>query len=257
MMMSAHDSGGPSRADFALWAFCMLAVLGLHGGAVFWLRDINPPKIGVPTPPPPILLELAPEPVAPPPPLEPSPPEPPPPQAAPEPPPPEPEPPPPPKREEPAVVPDVVLRVPKPPPVRRPPPPPRPVVHEPPPVERPVAPPVAAPPVSAPPAPVAAAPPTGAVAARWQSAVAAYIARFRQYPVSAQRRGDEGVALVHFSVDRAGNVSSVSLVRSSGHPDLDSEATAWVARAQPVPAPPPEITQSRIELVIPLRFELH
>jgi protein TonB len=73
----------------------------------------------------------------------------------------------------------------------------------------------------------------------------------------AQRRGDEGVALVHFVVDRAGNVSSVTLVRSSGHPDLDREATAWVMRAQPVPPPPPEIAQNRIELAIPMRFALH
>jgi protein TonB len=49
----------------------------------------------------------------------------------------------------------------------------------------------------------------------------------------------------------------VTLARSSGHPDLDREATAWVARAQPVPPPPPEITQTRIELLIPMRFELH
>ena len=86
--------------------------------------------------------------------------------------------------------------------------------------------------------------------------MAAYIARFRQYPVAAQRRGDEGVALVRFVVDRAGNVSSVTLVRSSGHADLDSEAISWVGRAQPVP-PPPEIAGSRIDLVIPLRFALH
>jgi protein TonB len=95
------------------------------------------------------------------------------------------------------------------------------------------------------------------VSVRWESTVAAYIARFKHYPVTAQRRGDEGVALMRFMVDRAGNVSSVALVRSSGHADLDQEAQSWIQRAQPLPAPPPEITQSRIELVIPLRFTLH
>jgi protein TonB len=145
--------------------------------------------------------------------------------------------------------------MPKPPPVTHP--PLRPVVRQAAQVAPPAVPPAQAKPATAAPAPASAAPPPGMLAARWESAVAAYIARFRQYPVMAQRRGDEGVALVRFAVDRAGNVSSVSLARSSGHPDLDREATAWVARAQPVPPPPPEITQSRIELMIPMRFELH
>jgi protein TonB len=254
MMMFEHDAGRPARADLARWGVCMLAVLGLHGAVVFWLRDINPPKIGLPAPTPPILLELAPEPVAPPPP-EPLPPEPAPPQTLLEPPPPEPALPPP--QEEPAPPPEAVLPVQKPPPVKRPPPPPRPVTHQLPVRPRTVAQSAQAPPAQAPVAPVPAAPPPGALAARWESTVSAYIARFRQYPVMAQRRGDEGVALVHFVVDRGGNVSSVVLVRSSGHPELDREATAWLARAQPVPPPPPEVTQSRIELVIPMRFALH
>jgi periplasmic protein TonB len=252
MIISDHHVWRPTKADYARWGLCMLAVLALHGVAVWWLRDIDPPKIGLPAQTPPILLELAPEPVAPPPPPEPAPPQPLPREASP----PVPEPPPPPPPEQHAAPDEAALPVLKPPPVKRP-PSPRPVVRQPPPVVQPTPPAAASTPAPAPPAPVQAAPPQGALASKWESAVAAYIARFKQYPVLAQRRGEEGVAVVHFVVDRAGNVSSVTLVRSSGHPDLDTEATAWVARAQPVPPPPPEITQSRIELKIPLRFELH
>jgi protein TonB len=252
MILSGHDVWRPSKADFARWGACMLAVLGLHGAAVFWLRDVNPPKIGFPVTTPPILIELAPVTATPPPPPEPFPSEQRPRMDLP----PSPEPALPPRQEESATAPDAALPVPKLPPVKRP-PPPRPVVRQPPLVAQAAAPPVLTPPTSGPAAPIPAAPPRGVLAAHWESAVAAYIARFRQYPVLAQRRGEEGIALVHFVVDRAGNVSSVTLIRGSGHPDLDREATAWVARAQPVPPPPPEITQSRIELMIPLRFELH
>ena len=109
---------------------------------------------------------------------------------------------------------------------------------------------------AAPPAAPAAAAPSPQVAANWQGQLVAHIALFKRYPVAAQRRGDQGVAYVRFVIDRNGNVLSATLARSSGHAVLDDEATAWLERAQPLPKPPPEIAQDRMELILPMRFAL-
>lgn len=90
----------------------------------------------------------------------------------------------------------------------------------------------------------------------WQNALRAHVALFKRYPLLAQRRGEQGVALVRFLLDHSGRVRSVTLVHSSGHSDLDDEALAWIRRAEPLPPPPPEMGQGPTELTIPLQFEL-
>jgi protein TonB len=94
------------------------------------------------------------------------------------------------------------------------------------------------------------------VPATWQDALRAHLARFKRYPVQAQRRGVQGVVLVRFTMNHAGMVLSVAVVRSSGHRELDEEARRWIERAQPLPRPPPEVVSDPVELVIPLRFAL-
>jgi len=106
-------------------------------------------------------------------------------------------------------------------------------------------------------APVQSAPAPNQAPATWQGSVRAHLALFKRYPLLAQRRGEEGVAQVRFVMDHAGRVVSVVLIGGSGHTDLDQEALAWIQRAQPFPAPPPEMGQGPVELLVPLRFELH
>jgi periplasmic protein TonB len=116
---------------------------------------------------------------------------------------------------------------------------------------------------SAPPAPPAvrqaatpAAPPPGETLAAWQAQLLAHLALFKQFPPGAQERGEQGVVEMRVTLDHAGHVLSMSLVGSSGYPDLDAEAASWIARAAPLPAFPPEITARQVNLVIPLRFTL-
>jgi protein TonB len=45
-------------------------------------------------------------------------------------------------------------------------------------------------------------------------------------------------------------------VRSSGTSALDEEALALLRRAQPFPPPPPELSGSRVDLTVPIRFNL-
>jgi periplasmic protein TonB len=111
----------------------------------------------------------------------------------------------------------------------------------------------------APPAPVTAAPVRGGapqVAPSWQTLLIRKLQQAKRYPSEARARGEQGVALLTFSVDRAGHVLTRRIVRSTGHPDLDNEAMELVARAQPLPAFPPSMTQAQLNLTVPIRFSL-
>ena len=111
----------------------------------------------------------------------------------------------------------------------------------------------------APAAKVAAAPQnaTGASAAvspaKWQARLMAHLERRKRYPAGARQRREEGVVTVRFAIDGGGNVRSATLVRSSGHAELDDAVLALVRRASPVPAPPPGAPH---EITAPVRFSI-
>ncbi|CAD7030319.1 energy transducer TonB [Pseudorhizobium endolithicum] len=70
--------------------------------------------------------------------------------------------------------------------------------------------------------------------AKWKSRVQSKIARnARRCPGN-----DTGTAAVRFSFDGSGNITSVSLSRSSGNSAIDNYIVAAVRRASPIPAPP-------------------
>lgn len=90
-----------------------------------------------------------------------------------------------------------------------------------------------------------------------------YIARVRAllesnkaYPKAARMRKQQGVARVVFVIDRSGHVLDCRLAGPTGHPLLDQEALAMVARSDPFPAPPHTIKGDRIELDAPVEFSL-
>jgi protein TonB len=84
----------------------------------------------------------------------------------------------------------------------------------------------------------------------------AHLARFKRFPPAAQRRGEQGVVLMHLTIARSGAVLAMSMARGSGYADLDEEAQAWLTRAQPVPPFPAEIGAQQMEIAVPLRFTL-
>jgi len=70
--------------------------------------------------------------------------------------------------------------------------------------------------------------------AKWKSRVEARIARnARKCP-----GGGTGTAAVRFSFDGSGNITNVSLSRSSGDSEIDGYIVSAVRRASPIPAPP-------------------
>lgn len=86
--------------------------------------------------------------------------------------------------------------------------------------------------------------------------VRAWLERHKEYPRQAQLRRQEGVVYVRFVMNRNGEVLSHSIERSSGHTLLDREVTSMLQRAQPLPVMPPELPQHRLEVVLPVAFNL-
>jgi periplasmic protein TonB len=109
------------------------------------------------------------------------------------------------------------------------------------------------------PAPVTAKPVKAAapnVEPSWLTNVVRQLQRFRRYPAAARSRKEEGTVMLSFSVDRAGHVLSRTIARSSGHPDLDDEVMALIARAEPLPPFPASMPQQQMDLTLPMRFTL-
>ena len=91
---------------------------------------------------------------------------------------------------------------------------------------------------------------------QWKTALVTRLERYKRYPSEAQARGDEGVAQLAFTVDRSGGVHNARIVRSSGSSLLDRATLDLIARAQPLPAPPPDIRGSQIAIVVPINYNL-
>jgi periplasmic protein TonB len=94
------------------------------------------------------------------------------------------------------------------------------------------------------------------IEASWQTSLLRQLQRFKRYPAGAQSRNEQGVVLLSFSLDRTGHVLAHSVARSSGFPDLDNEVMALIMRAEPLPAFPASMPQTRLDLTVPIRFSL-
>ncbi|TWA58536.1 outer membrane transport energization protein TonB [Azospirillum baldaniorum] len=256
----------------ARWGGSLVVVLGAHAllalAALSWHVAMEeapaaPPAVMLDLPPmpetpaaepPPTLESMLPEPELPPEPvIEPEPEPEPIPEIAPEPPPPVPaevalpEPPPKPKpkpKEEPKPKPKAE------PPKPRPQTPPKAVTEAP-----ANAAPAAAPPASAP-AQAAPVMRNSNALPTWHGAVLGHLERYKRYPRIAQMRRQQGVPQVHITLDRQGRVLAVRLHKGSGFEALDEETIALVERASPLPAPPPDVAQDRMELVVPVQYFL-
>ena len=129
----------------------------------------------------------------------------------------------------------------------------RPAATEPAAAPKPAAPKPAAP---KPAAPKTAAPsPAGSKAddGAYRASLYARIYGAVRYPESARERGAAGVAVVSFSFDATGQVTSAVLAQSSGDAALDADAVAAVRRASPLPPPPEGAARA---YTVPIRYRL-
>jgi protein TonB len=86
----------------------------------------------------------------------------------------------------------------------------------------------------------------------WRSQLVARLERYKRYPSEA--RGDSGTTQVAFRVDRSGGVHNVHIARSSGSSLLDRETLSLLDRAQPMPPPPPGVSEADLSVVAPVRY---
>lgn len=88
------------------------------------------------------------------------------------------------------------------------------------------------------------------------SLLRAWLDRHKEYPRPARVRREEGTAYLYFVIDREGKVLDFSLRRSSGHGSLDRATVEMIKRASPLPEIPDSMAVVRLELVIPVQFQL-
>lgn len=88
------------------------------------------------------------------------------------------------------------------------------------------------------PAGALAAASTAAPDAAYQSQVRAHLERHKRFPTAKRYDGQNGEAVITFSIDGRGRVVSVTTMRSSGSTVYDRESEAMVRRASPYPRPP-------------------
>ncbi|MDZ7752786.1 MAG: energy transducer TonB [Gammaproteobacteria bacterium] len=84
----------------------------------------------------------------------------------------------------------------------------------------------------------------------------AWLERHKEYPRRAQRRRQEGTALLYFVMDREGHVLNYRIEESSGFGLLDREVERMIERAQPLPRMPEDMQQAQLELKVPVQFFL-
>lgn len=87
--------------------------------------------------------------------------------------------------------------------------------------------------------------------ARWGAAIRTRVERRKSYPAAA--RGASGTVTVRLTVSRAGQLASVSVVSSSGHPPLDQAALRAVQSAR-FPAAPDGLTDASYSFTLPMKF---
>ena len=115
--------------------------------------------------------------------------------------------------------------------------------------------PIAAPQTAYAPTPVPAPVPSSEVSPGYRALLSAWLESHKHYPDSARQRGEEGRAVLRFTVDRSGRVLDFAVAQSSGYPDLDSSIEQMM-RGALLPPFPASMAQQRIDVSVTIRFSL-
>ena len=82
------------------------------------------------------------------------------------------------------------------------------------------------------------------------------IARARNYPRIARRRGMEGQPVIDFTLDKRGRLTKVDLAQTSGYRLLDRAALEAVHNGAPYPEIPPPLKIDSFRFKLPISFVL-
>jgi TonB family protein len=102
---------------------------------------------------------------------------------------------------------------------------------------------------------VPAAVPSPEASAGYRALLSAWLESHKRYPDAARQRGEEGRAVLRFSVDRSGRVLDFAVISSSGYPDLD-QSVEEMMRGATVPPFPAGMPQREMQVSVTIRFSL-
>ncbi len=91
---------------------------------------------------------------------------------------------------------------------------------------------------------------------KWRHRLETVLERNKRYPAEAQRRNEQGEALVSFVIDMQGKLVSSSIVCGSGFAALDQETLDLLQRSSPFPPPPDGLPGGSVRIEAPVRFNL-
>ena len=89
----------------------------------------------------------------------------------------------------------------------------------------------------------------------WARGVSQWLQAHRSYPAAAQRRGEQGSALVRLTVGRDGHVRDFTLVHGTGSALLDEAVHDLLGHAD-LPPFPPSMPQAQAVIEVPIRYRL-
>jgi protein TonB len=105
------------------------------------------------------------------------------------------------------------------------------------------------------PTPVPAPVPSPEASAGYRALLSAWLESHKRYPDAARQRGEEGRAVLRFSVDRSGRVLDYTVTSSSGYPDLD-QSVEEMMRGATLPPFPAGMPQREMQVSVTIRFSL-
>jgi protein TonB len=103
--------------------------------------------------------------------------------------------------------------------------------------------------------PVPAPVPSAEASAGYRALLSAWLESHKRYPDAARQRGEEGRAVLRFSVDRSGRVLDFAVTSSSGYPDLD-QSVEEMMRGAILPPFPVGMPQPGMQVSVTIRFSL-
>jgi protein TonB len=98
--------------------------------------------------------------------------------------------------------------------------------------------------------------PVGKPAPNYVNMLRYWLERHKTYPKDARRHRMQGIVHLYFRVTRDGRVLRHEIRKTSGHPLLDGEAEAMLARAQPLPEFTDDMSGGYLDVVVPVLFSL-
>jgi periplasmic protein TonB len=105
------------------------------------------------------------------------------------------------------------------------------------------------------PTPVPAPVSSPEASAGYRALLSAWLESHKRYPDAARQRGEEGRAVLRFSVDRSGRVLDFAVTTSSGYPDID-QSVEEMMRGATLPPFPVGMPQPEMQVSVTIRFSL-